>query len=130
MPRFQNRAGRLFGAQQMRQQLSKDPNVGEALRDTQGALDQIPIQLLRTITGLYAEPLALGSLPSKPLSVEAISVVDQADQETPVLTGSLCHCVWDPQKGGAQIKSIDGLSANGKTYRFTFRITFAQGGGV
>lgn len=116
----------------IRHQLSRDAVLGEQFRDTQQSLDAIPSTVLRRITTLYAEPLVLGSFSQEPEGIELLRIVDLSAQEKPVTCGSLCHFVWRPLLGGAQITSVDGMSiaANGgKKYRFTFRITFAAPGG-
>jgi hypothetical protein len=122
-----------FGIPQLRKQLFQDATLGEQARDIQGGFDAIPIVILRTLVALYSEPLALGTLIDKPVAIEVIQVVDQSAQETPVKCGTACHFVWRPQNGGAVITNIDGMSPTvngGRSYRFTFRITFAQRGSV
>lgn len=116
----------------VRMQLTDDPKLGENFRDIQRAFDAIPIVLLRKIETEYREPLVLGSMDNEPDGIEVMRIVDLAKPETPVRVGGLCHYVWRPDRGGAQIYAIDGmtLAANGgKKYRFTFRLTYAAVGG-
>lgn len=119
----------------IRHQMTQSAELGEQFRDIQRAFDAIPIIILRkNIEVEYQEPLTLGKLDSEPDAIECIRVVDLAAQETPVLgAGGVCHYVWRPDRGGAQLTSINGmtLAANGgKKYRFTFRLTYAPIGGV
>lgn len=112
---------------QIRYQLSRDTVQGEQGRDIQGALDSIPEVRLRKLTAVYTEPLTLGTFPKQPEGIELLRVVDMSAPEIPVLCGQSCHFVWQPQNGGAVVKSIDGMSVaanGGKRYRFTFRITY------
>lgn len=106
--------------------------LGERFRDAQGALDAIPIMVLRKREMVYDEPLVLGGMERQPESIEAMRIIDLSDQEQPVHGGGLCHFVWRPNLGGAQITSVDGMSVaanGGKKYRFTFRLTFVPAGG-
>lgn len=116
----------------IRYQLTKNPELGESFRDVQRAFDAIPQVMLRKIETEYTVPLVLGNLDNEPDAIELIRIIDLNSQESPVGCGSLCHYVWRPDKGGAQIMAIDGLTlaANGgKKYRYTFRITYAPVGG-
>lgn len=122
------------GIRRLRQQLGKDVQQGEQIRDTQQALDSFPVTFNRTVEMNYAEPMMLniGKVPASGL--EAIRVVDMAAQEQPVIgAGGVAHFNWKPQLGGAQITSINGMTAaahGGKRYRFVFRVTLsAEGGG-
>jgi hypothetical protein len=111
----------------IRHQLGRDVTLGEQMRDAQKGLDVIPVTVLRKLQMRYTEPLVLGGFERSPEAIEALRVVSMADQENALLCGGMCHFAWRPNKGGAQITSIDGMSiaANGgKDYRFTFRITF------
>jgi hypothetical protein len=117
----------------IRQQLLKDPDLAEQFRDVQRALDSIPTVLIRKIEVDYQEPLVIGNLTNEPDAIECIRLIDLLSQETTVLgAGGVCHYVWRPDRGGAQIMSINGMSVaanGGKRYRFTFRITYAPVGG-
>lgn len=112
----------------IRFQLPDDKAQAENFRDIQRAFDAIPIVLLRKIEVEYGEPLVLGNLDNEPDAIELIRVIDLDAPETPVLTGGMCHYVWRPDRGGAQITSIDGMTGR-KKYRFTFRLTYAAIGG-
>lgn len=120
------------GAPRIRQQLLSDAALGENFRDAQRGLDYVPLVTQRKIEMLYAEPLVLGNLPVMPESIEVMRVLDLSNQERPLHSGGLCHFVWRPKQGGAFIESVDGMSVpvnGGKKYRFTFRFSFAPGGG-
>ena len=115
----------------IRHQLAREASLGESLRDAQSSLDIVPLIVLRRVEMPYAEPMVLGGMDRSPEFIEA-RVVDLDAPEAPVNCGSLCHFVWKPAQGGAQITSIDGMSVaanSGKKYRFTFRLTFAPAGG-
>lgn len=115
----------------LRRQLFEDVSMGEHARDTQRALDAIPLTLLRTVEANFAPMIAVGGATRPPDAVEAIRVVDMASQETPTGAGGACDFVWRPQSGGAQVTGIPGLTVaanGGRRYRFTFRLTFAAGG--
>lgn len=119
--------------QRIRHQLTQDVSMGEQFRDTQQSLDVIPLVVMRRIELPYSEPLTLGNLTRSPDGIEVLRVIDLGAQETPLHVGGLCHFVWRPGKGGAQIESIDGMTVaadGGKKYRFTFRITYAPVGGL
>jgi len=84
--------------------------------------------------GLYSEPMVLGAVSSNPSAIEAIRVVDlSGNQEAPVIgAGGVAHFAWKPQLGGAVINSINGMTVaanGGKSYRFTFRVTYAAARG-
>lgn len=117
----------------IRQQLSDNPELGEQFRDVQRAFDSIPTTLIRKIEVEFQVPLVLGNLKNEPDGIELMRIIDLDAQERPVAeAGGLCHYVWRPDKGGAQLTAIEGmtLAANGgKRYRFTFRITYAPVGG-
>lgn len=116
----------------IRHQMTGSPELGEQFRDIQRALDAIPITLLRKIETQYAVPLVLGNLMNEPDAVELIRIIDLNAPESPVTCGSLCHYVWRPDRGGVQIMAIDGMTLaahGGKSYRFTFRLTYAAVGG-
>lgn len=117
----------------IRYQLPDNPALAENFRDIQRAFDAIPIVLLRNVETQYTEPLVLGNMDNEPNGIEALRVVDLAAPETPVRdAGGVCHYVWRPDRGGAQIFAINGMSmaANGgKKYRFLFRLTYAAVGG-
>jgi len=117
---------------QLRKQLWEDPDKGEQARDIQQAFDRQPRTALRTVVMQYSEPLVIGNLREQPAGIEAIRILEDKDQQSPVRAGGLCHFAWLPQKGGAVVGSIDGMNVplnGGKSYRFTFRFTYepAQG---
>lgn len=117
----------------IRHQLPRDVTQGEQFRDAQRAQDSVPHQLLRKVEMIYTEPLVLSGLERSPEIIEAGRIIDLSAQEVPLHCGGLCHFVWLPNRGGAQIGSIDGMSVaanGGKKYRFTFRLTFAPAGGL
>lgn len=116
----------------IRQQVSTDVGLGEQFRDAQQGQDVVPLTLLRRVTMNYTEPLAIGAMKQAPEGIEAMRVIDLSSQEAVLLAGSFCNFVWRPNKGGAVVTSIDGMSiaANGgRRYRFTFRLTYAPMGG-
>lgn len=116
----------------IRRQLADDPEVGEQWRDIQRALDSMPTVLLRKVDVRYAEPLVLGNMVNQPDAIEVIRVLDLNAPETVLRAGPACDYVWRPDRGGAQITGITGmtLAANGgKLYRFLFRLTYAPVGG-
>lgn len=116
----------------IRQQLGKDPELAENFRDVQRAFDSIPTMLIRKVDIEYQIPLVLGNLKNEPDGIELLRIIDLVSQETPVGCGGLCHYVWRPDRGGAQIMAIDGMTLGihgGHRYRFTFRITYAPVGG-
>lgn len=116
----------------IRYQLTKNPELGESFRDVQRAFDAIPQVMLRKVEVEFSSVLVLGNMDNEPDGIELLRIIDLSAPEKPVGCGSLCHYVWRPDKGGALIYAIDGmtLAANGgKKYRFTFRITYAPVGG-
>jgi hypothetical protein len=115
----------------IRYQMQGAPELAEAFRDVQRAFDAIPMVILRKLETQYTVPLVLGNMQNEPDAIEMIRIIDLNAPETPVLCGGLCHYVWRPDRGGAQIMAIDGLTlaANGgKPYRFTLRLTYAAVG--
>jgi hypothetical protein len=116
----------------IRNQLSRDVTLGEQFRDAQQSLDAIPTIVHRKLEVQYTEPLVLGGFSQQPDGIEVLRVIDLNAQETPLSCGGLAHFVWKPDKGGAHITSIDGMSVaanGGKKYRFTFRLSFTPAGG-
>lgn len=119
-------------ATRIRNQMPRDVQLGEQFRDAQSSLDVVPLTLLRRIEMVYSEPMVLGALTEQPESIEAIRVIDLTSQETVQLNGGLAWFIWRPDRGGAVIHSIDGMSVaanGGRKYRFTFRLTFVPPGG-
>ena len=115
----------------LRRQLFEDVSMGEHARDTQRALDSIPLTVVRTFEATFGPTVAVGGATRPPDAVEAIRVVDLASQETPTGAGGTCDFVWRSQQGGAVVTGIPGLTVathGGRRYRFTFRLTFATGG--
>jgi hypothetical protein len=117
----------------IRQQLLKDPELAEQFRDVQRAFDSIPTMLIRKFELEYQEPLVIGNLTNEPDGIELIRIIDLGAPESPLVgVGGLCHWVWRPDRSGAQVMSIGGMSLpfhGGVRYRFTFRITYVPVGG-
>jgi hypothetical protein len=116
----------------IRNQLAKNVTLGEQFRDAQKGLDVIPITAMRKTEMAYSEPMVLGNLSRQPDAIEVIRVIDLQNQERSIPAGGLCHFVWLPDKGGANIGSVDGMSVasnGGRKYRFTIRLTYAPVGG-
>ena len=110
---------------QLRKQLFEKLDLGEHARDVQQLFDLVPRMFTKTTESAYTQPMVLGGFDEQPESIELVRIIDLNAQETPVACGSMVHYVWKPQRGGAQITSIDGLTPSPSTkYRFTFRLTF------
>lgn len=116
----------------IRRQFAEDPEVGEQWRDIQRAFDSMPTVLFRQVEMQYSEPLVLGNMVNSPDAIEAVRVTELAAVETPVHVGGVCDFVWRPDRGGAQITGINGMSVaahGGKLYRFLFRLSYVAVGG-
>ncbi len=112
----------------IRQTLIDDQTVGDLARDLQKIFDLINPVAYKTFTTFYTEPMTLGVFVEAPLSIELVRITPVVQTELPVKCGGLCHYVYKPQKGGAIITSIDGLSPLPRAeYNFVFKITFEAG---
>lgn len=115
--------------QQLPYQIQPDALSGANDRAVQNILMSMPRVSIQVLEGAYVEPLTL-TVAEDPVSIELARVVNLLQQDVPVQCSSLCHFIYRPEAGGAQITSIDGLTSNAASrYRFTFRITYkAQNG--
>jgi hypothetical protein len=110
--------------QQLPHQLNKDPINGANQRATQNALMSQPRFVTMTLDSVYSEPMPLNVGAEQPESIELTRILNLSSQELPVLCGQMCHWVYRPDLGGAQLTSIDGLTPSALICRFTFRITY------
>lgn len=106
----------------------KNAELWKHVRDTQLIFNNIPVTEHRTMETFYAEPMTMGGLQEEPFCIELVRIVNLLQGEQPVTgcTGFL-NFVWKPQKGGAVINNVNGMSVgtNGTTkYRFYYRITY------
>lgn len=112
----------------LRQQLLEDQTLGEIARDVQKVFDLLNPVTYKAFREYYTEPMVLGVFSEPPLSIELVRIADVIRPELPVKCGSLVHYVYKPQKGGAIITNIDGLSPVVRTqYDFVFKVTFETG---
>lgn len=112
----------------LRQQLLQDQTLGELARDCQKIFDLINPCTYKKFREFYKEPMVLGIFTEAPLAIEMVRITPVVGAENPVLCGGLVHFVYKPQKGGAIITSIDGLSPTPRTeYDYVFKITFEAG---
>lgn len=96
--------------------------IAENTRDQDGAQRVTPGTYPRELVAVYTEPLAL-LLPNEPrVGIVLTRIRNAPDDELPVLCGNMVHFVWDGVQSRAMITSIDGLTPNGKTYRFNFLV--------
>lgn len=110
--------------QQLPYQTQRQKLGGANDRATQNVFMSLPRFVSLVLEAPYVEPLAIAVI-EEPESIELVRIIDLKAQDTPVLCGSMCHFAYLPQAGGANIRSIDGLSSDpSSSYRFTFRITY------
>lgn len=118
----------------IRYQLQGNPELAETFRDVQRAFDSQPTVLLRRFDAQFTLPLVIGNLTDEPDEIRLGRIIDLTSQESPVTACSgMCHFVWRPDRGGAQITAISGLTLGvngGKLYRYTFELVYAPVGGL
>jgi hypothetical protein len=98
-------------------------DVGDFARDVSEALSTIPFLKIKRFEAPYTEPFYVSSNvePEGLLCLRIIRVGSGQLQQSPVLTGALCHFTWDGQKRRIVIESIDGMSPSpGLLFRYSF----------
>ena len=112
----------------LRQQLLQDQALGDIARDVQKVFDLLNPVTYKKFREYYTEPMVLGVFSEAPLSIELVRIATVTQPELPVRCGGLVHFVYKPQRGGAIITNIDGLSPVVRTqYDFVFKVTFEAG---
>lgn len=96
--------------------------IAENFRDNDDAQRVQPASYLRELRDVYTEPFYL-ALPNEPRGgISLIRIRKVGDEETPVQCSGAVHFTWDGTQSRAVIKSIDGLTPNGSSYRFNFLV--------
>jgi hypothetical protein len=94
--------------------------LGEGFRDVDDQNRALVPGYPRALEQVYTEPMYL-SLPAEPsVGIALLRIRKVGDEETPVLCGSMVHFWWDGVQSRAVITSIDGLTPDGSSYKFSF----------
>lgn len=96
--------------------------IAENARDADDAQRVEPSSYPRELVAIYDEPFYL-ALPNEPqVGIKLYRIRNEPDDNRPVLCGDMVHFEWDGVQSRAVITSIDGLTPNGKLYRFNFLV--------
>lgn len=113
---------------QLERKLLEDQAMGVLARDVQKVFNLLNPYVYKRFREYYTEPMTLGIFSAPPLCIELVRITAVVQAEQPVKCGGLVHYVYKPQKGGAIITNIDGLSPVVRTqYDFVFKVTFEAG---